>query len=185
MYITGERNGPPVKVGVAITDMVRWTLWAFMWYRPHPSTMLVHPPQVTGLYAHGAILADLVARQKTNRGQKVDISLIESQSAALANIAHNWLIGNQEASRWGTAHPSIVPYQRFPTKDSFIVVGAGNDRQFEKLCGVLGTSWAKDEKFKSNDVRVENRVQLVRAWECFVSKWEHTNTDAHFDIPSD
>ncbi|TPX36275.1 hypothetical protein SmJEL517_g01406 [Synchytrium microbalum] len=138
MYITGERDGPPVKVGVAITDMV------------------------TGLYAHGGILAALIARQKTNRGQKVDVSLIESQAAALANIAHNWLIGGVEASRWGTSHPSIVPYQRFPTKDSFVVVGAGNDRQFGKLVDVMGMGEFKsDERFRTNDGRVKNRVVLI------------------------
>jgi crotonobetainyl-CoA:carnitine CoA-transferase CaiB-like acyl-CoA transferase len=87
MSITGERDGPPVKVGVAVTDLS------------------------TGLYAHGAILAALFERQKTGLGQKIDVSLLECQVAGLANIASSHLIGGVEAERWGTQHASIVPYQ--------------------------------------------------------------------------
>jgi succinate--hydroxymethylglutarate CoA-transferase len=87
MHITGESDGPPVKVGVAITDIT------------------------TGLFAHGAIMAALFARSRTNVGQKIDVSLLECQVAALANVAHAYLIGGIEARRWGTQHASIVPYQ--------------------------------------------------------------------------
>ncbi len=87
MHITGEKNRPPVKVGVAITDLT------------------------TGLYAHGAIISALFSRQKTGKGQKIDVSLLECQVANLANIGHSYLIGQQEAQRWGTEHASIVPYQ--------------------------------------------------------------------------
>ncbi|KAJ3288323.1 hypothetical protein HK104_008238 [Borealophlyctis nickersoniae] len=138
MYITGEPDGPPVKVGVAITDMT------------------------AGLYAHGAIIAALLARSRTNVGQKLDISLLESQVASLANIAHSYLIGGVEAQRWGTQHAAIVPYQAFPTKDAFIVVGAGNDRQFSKLVHKLGRGdLATDPKFATNAVRVKHRKELI------------------------
>ena len=100
----------------------------------------------TGLYAHGAIMAALLSRQKTGRGVWIDCNLFESQvchcaqsipkrltpwykMAGLANIASNYLIAGKEAHRHGTAHPSIVPYQVFPCKDGFIMIGAGNDRQ--------------------------------------------------------
>jgi succinate---hydroxymethylglutarate CoA-transferase len=100
----------------------------------------------TGLYAHGAIMAALLSRQKTGKGVWIDCNLFESQVcrctqsirkrltpwykvAGLANIASNYLIAGKEAHRHGTAHPSIVPYQVFPCKDGFIMIGAGNDRQ--------------------------------------------------------
>lgn len=89
MHITGEDKRPPVKVGVAITDLT------------------------TGLYAHGAILAALFERTNSGKGQKIDVSLLECQVANLANIGHNYLIGGMEAQRLGTEHASIVPYQVF------------------------------------------------------------------------
>ena len=138
MHITGEEGGNPVKVGVAITDLS------------------------TGLYAHGAIMAALIGRTRTGNGQKLDLSLLECQVASLANIAHNYLIGGEEAQRWGTKHPSIVPYQAFPTLDGQIVIGAGNDTQFKKLSEALGKpEWHVSPKFKSNANRVETRVELV------------------------
>ncbi|KAJ2986372.1 hypothetical protein NUW54_g9793 [Trametes sanguinea] len=105
MQITGEPDGPPCKVGVAVTDIA------------------------TGLYAHGAIMAALLSRQRTGQGVWIDCNLFESQLAGLANIASNYLIAGQEGSRHGTSHPSIVPYQVFPCKDGFIMIGAGNDKQ--------------------------------------------------------
>ena len=120
---TGEPDRPPSKVGVAATDIA------------------------TGLYTHGAIMAALLSRQKTGKGCWIDCNLFESQVcsqqplkppssqltpfqiAGLANIASNYLVAGQEASRHGTAHPSIVPYQVFRCKDGFIMIGAGNDKQ--------------------------------------------------------
>lgn len=119
---TGEPDGPPCKVGVAVTDVS------------------------TGLYAHGAIMAALLSRQQTGEGTWIDCNLFDSQVclyalfgmrsltlssklAGLANIASNYLIAGQEAGRHGTAHPSIVPYQVFPCQDGFIMIGAGNDKQ--------------------------------------------------------
>lgn len=102
MHITGEPDGPPVKVGVAITDLT------------------------TGLYAKGAILAALLGRARTGKGVWIDCSLLDSQVASLANIASNFLVAGQEATRQGTSHPSITPYQNFETKDGWIMIGAGN-----------------------------------------------------------
>lgn len=116
-----------------------------------------------GLYAHSAILAALIKRGVTGKGQWIDCSLIESQVASLANIASNYLIGGKEAKRMGTSHPSIVPYQVLPTKDSFVMVGAGNDGQFAKLCKRTGLERLLDDpKFKTNTDRVRHRNELIQ-----------------------
>ncbi|KAJ1860916.1 hypothetical protein LPJ57_006601 [Coemansia sp. RSA 486] len=138
MHITGERDGPPVKVGVAVTDIM------------------------TGLYTHGAIMAALISRATTNRGQHIDASLIQTQASILANIGSNYLIGGQEASRWGTKHPSIAPYEVFATKDGSICVGAGNNSQFASLCRRINRpDLQKDPRFQTNTDRVANRIELV------------------------
>ncbi|ORX90532.1 CoA-transferase family III [Basidiobolus meristosporus CBS 931.73] len=138
MHITGETDGQPVKVGVAITDLT------------------------TGLYAHGAIMASLLNRMRTNRGQKVDLSLLECQVASLANIGSNYLIGGNEATRWGTSHPSIVPYQVFPTLDGYIMIGAGNDGQFRSLCrAIRQEELLADSEYQTNSLRVKNRSKLI------------------------
>ncbi|KAI0345904.1 CAIB/BAIF family enzyme [Trametopsis cervina] len=140
MHITGEPDGPPVKVGVAATDIA------------------------TGLYTHGAIMAALLSRQQTGKGVWVDCNLFESQLAGLANIASNYLIAGQEAGRHGTAHPSIVPYQVFPCKDGFIMIGAGNDKQFNLFATKIlkRPELATDPKFNTNGNRVANRAELVK-----------------------
>ncbi|KIR54325.1 L-carnitine dehydratase/bile acid-inducible protein F [Cryptococcus gattii Ru294] len=140
MHITGEKDGKPVKVGVAVTDVL------------------------TGHYAQSGILAALLKRQKTGKGSRVECSLFESQIASLCNIGANYLIAGQEATRWGTSHPSIVPYQVFPTKDSFIMLSAGNDSQFAILCSpaVLNKpDWLNDDRFSKNHKRVENRDVMI------------------------
>ncbi|KZV92574.1 CAIB/BAIF family enzyme [Exidia glandulosa HHB12029] len=139
MHITGEPDGPPCKVGVAATDIA------------------------TGLYAHGAVMAALLSRAKTGQGCWVDCNLFESQIAGLANIASNYLISGAEASRHGTAHPSIVPYQVFPCKDGFIMIGAGNDKQFATFSDRIleDSSVATDPRFATNAARVANRDILV------------------------
>ncbi len=117
----------------------------------------------TGLYMHGAILAALRSREVTGKGQQVDTSLFETQVSLLANVAMSWLNCGQEARRWGTGHPSIVPYDCFRTADSWFVVGAVNDRQFRKLCGLLGRAdLGEDERYLTNDARVRNRHELNR-----------------------
>ncbi|CAL1713047.1 unnamed protein product [Somion occarium] len=140
MHITGEPDGPPCKVGVAVTDVA------------------------TGLYTHGAIMAALLSRQQTGKGVWVDANLFDSQIAGLANIASNYLISGQEAKRHGTAHPSIVPYQVFPCKDGFLMIGAGNDRQFKLLAENIlqRPELADDPKFSTNGARVANRTEIVQ-----------------------
>ncbi|KAK4983577.1 hypothetical protein LTR66_008777 [Elasticomyces elasticus] len=138
MHITGSRDGPPVKVGVAVTDLT------------------------TGLYTSNSIMAALLSRVKTGKGQHIDVALSDCQVATLANMASSALIsGKPDTGRWGTAHPSIVPYKGFKTLDGDIMLGGGNDRLFGVLCERLGKpEWAKDEKFFTNNVRVKNRVEL-------------------------
>ncbi|KAF3922994.1 hypothetical protein ABW20_dc0103233 [Dactylellina cionopaga] len=139
MHITGERDGSPVKVGVAVTDLT------------------------TGLYTSNAILAALLSRNFTSHGQHIDMSLSDCQVATLANIASSVLIsGQRDGGRWGTAHPSIVPYEAFPTSDGDILLGGGNDRLFGILCQKIGCpEWAVDERFVTNDKRVDHRHTLV------------------------
>ena len=138
MHITGARNGPPVKVGVAVTDLT------------------------TGLYTANAVLASLLQRAKDGEGQHLDVALSDCQTATLANIASSVLIsGERDGGRWGTAHPSIVPYKGFKTKDGDVMLGGGNDRLFGVLCDRIGKpEWKTDERFTTNALRVQNRVKL-------------------------
>ncbi|KAI1090912.1 CoA-transferase family III domain-containing protein [Rostrohypoxylon terebratum] len=138
MHITGDRDGPPVKVGVAVTDLT------------------------TGLYTSNSIMAALLSRAKTGRGQHIDVALSDCQTATLANIASSCLIsGKKDSGRWGTAHPSIVPYKSFKTKDGDVLFGGGNDRLFGILCDGLGRpEWKTDPKYSINSQRVANRVEL-------------------------
>ena len=138
LHITGEKDGPPTRPGLGLTDMS------------------------TGLYLHGAIMAALFARQKTGKGQKIDASLFESQVALLSNVAMSWLNAGELAHRWGTQHPSIVPYQAFKTKDSYLVLGATNNRQFQVLSKLLDRAdLATDGRFEDNGTRLKNREELT------------------------
>ncbi len=138
MGITGEPDGPPVKVGVAITDVT------------------------TGISAQGAICAALYAREKTGRGQRIDLSLLETQVSALVNIASSYLVSGEIPRRWGTAHETIVPYQGFETKDKYVIVAVGNDQLWIKFCKVLGRpELAEDPRFKTNPLRVQNRTECI------------------------
>lgn len=138
MHITGSRDGPPVKVGVAVTDLT------------------------TGLYASNSIMAALIGRARTGKGQHIDVALSDCQVATLSNLASSALISGQpDSGRWGTAHPSIVPYKGFKTGDGDILLGAGNDRLFGILCDKLGKSeWPLDERFHTNSARVKHRALL-------------------------
>ena len=138
MHITGSRDGPPVKVGVAVTDLT------------------------TGLYASNAVMAALIARGRTGRGQHIDVALSDCQVATLANLGSSVLIsGKRDTGRWGTAHPSIVPYRSFKTADGDILFGGGNDKLFNILCVGLGKpEWATDPRFITNAVRVQHRNLL-------------------------
>lgn len=138
MHITGHRDGPPAKVGVAITDLT------------------------TGLYTSNSVMAALLHRAKTGRGQHIDVALSDCQVASLANIASSCLIsGKPDTGRWGTAHPSIVPYKGFKTKDGDVMLGGGNDKLFGIICDKLGKpEWKDDPKFKTNADRVQHREEL-------------------------
>lgn len=138
MHITGHRDGPPAKVGVAITDLT------------------------TGLYTSNSVMAALLARANTGRGQQIDVALADCQIASLANIASSCLIsGKPDTGRWGTAHPSIVPYKGFKTKDGSIMLGGGNDRLYGVLCNKLGRpEWITDSRFVTNADRVKHRDEL-------------------------
>jgi crotonobetainyl-CoA:carnitine CoA-transferase CaiB-like acyl-CoA transferase len=142
MSITGEPDGPPVKVGVALIDVI------------------------TALYAHGAILAALHHRARTGEGQRLELSLLECGIAALINAATAYLVAGEVQGRWGSAHPSLVPYQAFRAKDGYLMVGAGNERLWKAFCETLGApEWADDPRYDSNAGRVERRDELVAAIE--------------------
>ena len=134
LHLTGERNGPPVRPGLGLTDMS------------------------TGLFMHGAIVSALFARERTGKGQKIDTSLFESQIALLINVGMSWLNLEEEAERWGTQHPSVVPYDAFKTRDLYFVCGATTDKQFDTFCKLLGCEeLVSDARFKTNTDRVQNR----------------------------
>jgi formyl-CoA transferase len=138
MWITGPQGGDPCKVGVAITDVV------------------------TGVHASGAIMAALLWRERSGRGQYIDSSLLDVQVSALANIASSYLVAGKEATRWGTAHESIIPYQVFRTKDRPIAIAVANQKLWINFCKVIGKEeWTDDPRFESNPKRVENREQLL------------------------
>ena len=140
MSFTGEPEGEPMKVGVAVADLF------------------------AGQNAVIAILAALQARALTGRGQHLDISLFDSQVAMLANVASNYLISAKLPRRYGNAHANIVPYQSFQAGDAWFIVAVGNDRQFEKLCQVIEQpELARDPRFLTNAGRVENRQDLISA----------------------
>ena len=138
MSITGEPEGEPMKVGVAVADLF------------------------AGQNAVIAILAALQARTITGEGQFIDIALFDSQLGWLANVASNFLISGRNPKRYGNAHANIVPYQSFRAKDGWLVVAVGNDKQFEAFCAVIEKlELASDARFMTNQARVENREALV------------------------
>ncbi|MBI3912895.1 MAG: CoA transferase [Chloroflexi bacterium] len=142
MSITGEPDGAPMKVGVAIADIT------------------------TGLFALNAILAALYEREKSGGGQFIDVALLDSQVAWLANVASSYLISGNAPQRYGNAHATIVPYQAFTTRDGSIVVAIGADRQWQKFCALIERDdLARDARFATNPARVENRTALIPALE--------------------
>jgi len=149
MSITGYPDGPPAKVGVPIVDMA------------------------TGLSAHGAICAALLARERTGRGQYVELSLLATQIALLLNAASDYLLAGKVMQRGGTAHPSIVPYQAFLARDGYMLVGAANDGLFRRLCAALGhPEWADDPRYATNGDRVRHRGDLIPAMEAVLRERE-------------
>lgn len=142
MSITGQPDGAPggepMKVGVAITDLF------------------------TGMYATVAILAALRERDRSGRGQHIDLALLDVQVATLANQAMNYLVGGQAPERLGNAHPNIVPYQAFAAADGHLILAVGNDEQFRRFCEAAGCpELAADPRYATNAERVANREALL------------------------
>ena len=139
MSFTGDPDGPPMKVGVAIADIT------------------------AGLFACSSILAALRHREKTGKGQYIDISLLDSTVAWLANVGSNYLISEEMPIRYGNGHPNIVPYEPFKTKDNtYLALAVGNDRQWQKFCGLAGLDdLASAPRFATNPQRVRNRKALI------------------------
>jgi crotonobetainyl-CoA:carnitine CoA-transferase CaiB-like acyl-CoA transferase len=138
MSITGEPDGPPVKVGVAIIDVA------------------------TALHAHGALIAALFERERTGQGRRLDFSLLEVQIATLINIGSDYLIGGVVPKRWGSAHTSIVPYQAFEASDGYVVVGAINESLWVRFCEAMEQPQLLDDpRFATNRLRGEHRAELL------------------------
>jgi crotonobetainyl-CoA:carnitine CoA-transferase CaiB-like acyl-CoA transferase len=137
MSITGTPDGPPVRVGVAVADVM------------------------CGMYASTAILAALHHRDRTGQGQYIDLALLDTQVAWLVNIGLNYLTSGVVPQRFGNDHPNIVPYTVLPCADSFIILAIGNDTQFAKFCAFAGQpEVARDPRFTTNPARVHNREAL-------------------------
>jgi crotonobetainyl-CoA:carnitine CoA-transferase CaiB-like acyl-CoA transferase len=138
MSVTGAPDGPPQKVGVAVTDIV------------------------TGLYGTIGILAAVQQRHVTGKGQHIDMSLLDCATALLANQNMNYLVSGQSPTRMGNAHPNICPYDVFETADGHIILAVGNDGQFRRCCDVLGLgAIGQDARFVTNQQRVKHRDDLL------------------------
>ncbi len=144
MSITGERDdlpgGGPQKAGVAIADLM------------------------TGMYSTVALLAAIEERHRSGRGQYIDMALLDTQVAWLANQNTNYLIGGEVPKRMGNAHPNVVPYQTFPTRDGDLILAVGNDGQFKRFCEAAGiASTGNDPRFANNALRIANRDACIAA----------------------
>ena len=139
MHVTGEPDGPPLKVGAAVVDLI------------------------CGLIAANGIQAALLERARTGRGRHVEVSLMDAALASLLNQASAWVAGGVAGTRRGNRHPSIVPYETYEAADRPIAIAVGNDRLFARLCEALGLAGlAGDERFATNAARVEHRDELSR-----------------------
>jgi crotonobetainyl-CoA:carnitine CoA-transferase CaiB-like acyl-CoA transferase len=137
MSLTGEPNGSPQKVGVPVADLF------------------------AGLYGCIGILAAVNHRNSTGQGQQIDIGMLDTHVAWLANQGMNYLATGENPARLGNQHPNIAPYQEFPTKDGYLILAVGNDPTFERFCKAFGQeALLADPRFATNPIRVQNR-QLV------------------------
>lgn len=138
MSITGEPDGAPMKVGVAITDVI------------------------TGLYAAVSLLAGLQGRGAHGEGRAFDLALADCTLASLVNVVQSSLVTGKRPQRYGNAHPQIVPYESFATADGHIVLAVGADRQWQRFCAAVDRqAWADDPRFATNPARVANREELT------------------------
>jgi crotonobetainyl-CoA:carnitine CoA-transferase CaiB-like acyl-CoA transferase len=148
MDLTGEPDGAPQKIGVALVDIM------------------------TGLYGTIAIQAALAQRAHSGRGQHLDLALFDVGAAVLANQALNYLVSGEVPRRLGNAHPNIVPYQSFAAADGHLMLAVGNDAQFRRLCEVLGRPQiAADARYADNAARVRERAVLVPALSALIAAW--------------
>lgn len=148
MSVTGEPDGAPQKVGVAVTDIV------------------------TGLYGTIGIMAAVEQRHTTGKGQYIDMSLLDCATALLANQNMNFLASGRSPSRMGNAHPNICPYDAFETADGHVILAVGNDGQFTRCCVALGLSdLVNDARFETNRLRVKNRDDLLPILSKAISTW--------------
>jgi len=151
MSITGEPEGDPQRVGVAVIDLF------------------------SGLYAVIGVLSALHERDRTGKGQHVDIALLDCAAAMLANQAMNYFASGNAPGRIGNQHPNIVPYQVFPVSDGNIIIAVGNDGQYRKLCDVLDRpEMASDPDFATNRDRVANRDKLIPLLSAETRRWSKT-----------
>ncbi len=148
MDLTGEPDGSPEKMGVAFADIF------------------------TGLYSVIAIEAALLAREKSGRGQHIDMALLDCMIGVLANQGQNFLASGISPKRMGNQHPNIMPYSVFEAEDGYFILAVGNDGQFEKFCAVMGKDWAEDARFTTNPERVENREVLAVLINVETRRWE-------------
>jgi crotonobetainyl-CoA:carnitine CoA-transferase CaiB-like acyl-CoA transferase len=149
MSITGEPDGSPQKAGVAISDLF------------------------TGLYGVIAIEAALIARERSGKGQHIDLALFDSMITMLANQGMNFLASGRSPKRMGNAHVNLAPYQTLPVADGWLIVAVGNDGQFARLCGVLGLErMARDPRFATNPGRVTNRIEMDSELTAKTSAWK-------------
>lgn len=140
MSITGEPDGAPMKVGVAISDVI------------------------TGLYAAVSVLAGLHRRQRDGAATAFDLALLDCTLASLVNVAQGALVTGRAPRRYGNAHPNIVPYEAFATSDGHLVLAVGNDRQFARFCQAVDRAdWSSDPRYATNPERVAHRATLIPA----------------------
>lgn len=151
MSITGEEDGGPLRAGVAMADLS------------------------TGMYATVSILMALRHAERTGEGQQIDISLLDTQIAMLANQGSNFLVGGVNPGRLGNRHPTVVPYKTFEVADGVMIIAIGNDGQFRAFCNEMGVAeWADDERFRTSRKRLNNRDAI----EAMVQKLVR-NCDSH------
>lgn len=148
MSMTGEPEREPQKAGIAVADLF------------------------TGMYSAVAILAALNRRTREGCGAHIDMALLDTQVAVMANQASNWMASGKVPRRAGNGHANLAPYQSFPTLDGPLVIAAGNDSQFAAMCEILGCDLARDERFATNPARLANRDTLVSTLEAATGRWK-------------
>ena len=148
MSLTGEPDGAPQKAGIAYADIF------------------------TGVYTAVAILAALRQRDATGKGAHIDMALLDTQVAVLANQALNWMASGNVPHRMGNGHANLAPYQAFACADGDLIIAVGNDGQFRRLCAVLGLALADDPRFATNPARVENRRAMIPVLAATIGAWD-------------